>query len=430
MLLMELENMKEDFLSYEKYEEICKHEGVTDDESQNILVDFLNDLGVILHFNDPALKETNVINPEWATEAVYKIINYQKLADSNGILLKPCLKQILDKSRYPVRRHDFIIELMIKFELCFPLKEDIILVPGLLAEEEPEFKFDYDSAIKYLIQYDFLPKSVLTSFIVRMYRDIKNELCWRTGVVLEDILDDCTTVVKVDERDKKLYVYVNGAQKREYFPFIRKVLHEINNTFEKIGAKEMVPCNCRDCAFIPKPYFFEYPYLIKSLKKKKSTVRCQKSIEDVYIEDLLTGIKREDEEGDYKWDVFISYSRKDSALIKKITEDFKRYRISHWWDEEQMHPGVSIITSIEEALLKSRFVMPCFSQKQLKSGWSRAECDVVLNRILSGDSEQEIIPLILDDLSPKHLPPLLSNFKWVKYSDKQGYKEILKRLRK
>lgn len=425
-----LENITEDFISYEKFEEICRTEKINDDEDQHVLVEFLHDLGVVLHFHEPALKETNVINPEWATGAVYKIINSQILADNKGILPKSAIKKILDKHRYPIRRHDFIIELMKKFELCFALKEDTILIPDLLAVEEPEFEFDYQNSFKFLIQYDFLPKSVIARFIVRMHRNIKEDLRWRTGVVLEDQLFGCTSVVKVDEKDKKLLVFVNGSQAREYFTIIRKTLQDINDSFEKIDAREMVPCNCRECIPLKQPYFFEYSFLIRALKKELKDVLCQISLENVSIESLLSGIEVEQRETDYQWDVFISYSSKDADIVETILDDLKRHGITYWLDKEEILPGDHITRSIESGLKNSRFVMPCFSQNQLKSGWCQAEFEAALTSILSGKSKQKILPLILDDLNPDDIPPLISNIKWVRYSDKEGYKEILKRLKK
>jgi hypothetical protein len=48
-------------------------------------------------------------------------------------------------------------------------------------------------------------------------------------------------LVKVDERDKKIYLYVNGEQKRDYFSVIRYAFLTINNSFEKLKVIEKVP---------------------------------------------------------------------------------------------------------------------------------------------------------------------------------------------
>ena len=130
---------------------------------------------------------------------------------------------------------------MKKFELCFEMEQDCILIPDLLEIQEPKFDFDYSSSLKFLIDYDFLPKSVMPRFIVKMHKDIKDDLRWRTGVVLENSKLNSTSVVKADESDKKIYIFVNGEQKRDYFAVILDKFREINDSFEKMKAIERVP---------------------------------------------------------------------------------------------------------------------------------------------------------------------------------------------
>ena len=58
----------------------------TDREAMETLVDFLNDLGIILHFKEYLLEDTRVLRPEWLTGAVYKIVTSKLLsaAPPNG----------------------------------------------------------------------------------------------------------------------------------------------------------------------------------------------------------------------------------------------------------------------------------------------------------------------------------------------------------
>ncbi|NIR09228.1 MAG: GTP-binding protein, partial [Candidatus Aminicenantes bacterium] len=241
-----LENMEEHFISYKEYLDICTNENINTKSSQDTLVDFLNDLGIAIHFKELELEDTHVLEPKWVTEAVYKIINSEKLAKCNGVLKVGLLDEILkqkdkDDYYYPPDKYRYIIELMKKFELCYKLDANQVLIPDLLEVEERTFDFNYDSSLKFIIEYDFLPKSVMPRFIVRMNKDIKKGLQWRTGVVLEDKAFHSTAVVKSDERDRKIYIFVNGEQKRDYFSTIRKTLRDINGSFEKLETKELVP---------------------------------------------------------------------------------------------------------------------------------------------------------------------------------------------
>ena len=290
----QLVNMTDNFISYEQYKEMCKKEKITEKSAQDTLVDFLNDLGVILHFKDFELLDTHVLEPKWVTEAVYKIINSEKLAKSKGILRLDLLDDILKKEEetdyyYPPEKYGFIIDLMKKFELCYEIDRQTILLPDLLEVQEPQFDFDYDASLKFVINYDFLPKSVMPRCIVKMNKDIKSELRWRTGVVLEDKAFHSTAVIKADERDEKIYIYVNGEQKRDYFSIIRKAFWDINDSFEKLEAIELVPLPDNDEIAI------EYEELIGYELGERDEIYIGKLRKSYSVKELLNGIEKEEE---------------------------------------------------------------------------------------------------------------------------------------
>ena len=235
-----------EFITYEEYQNMCLEENVDNKSSQNTLVDFLNDLGVVVHFKEISLLDTHVLEPRWITEGVYKIINSETLAKKKGVLRFGMLDGILEQKKegdyyYPPARYDFIINLMKKFELCYAIDEETVLLPDLLAVPEPSFDFDSNGALKFFIEYDFLPRSIMPRFIVKMNRDIKNDLQWRTGVVLENKDFNSCAVIKSDNEARRIYINVNGGQKRDYFSSILFNLREINNSFEKLKAVEKIP---------------------------------------------------------------------------------------------------------------------------------------------------------------------------------------------
>jgi GTPase SAR1 family protein len=290
----QLTAMTETFISIDKYKEMCTKETITEKTDQDTLVDFLNDLGVILHFKDFELLDTHVLEPKWVTNAVYRIINSKELAACNGVLRLDLLDEILKKEAeddyyYPSRKYKYIIDLMKKFELCYEIDKETVLLPDLLEVQEPEFDFDYDASLKFVIDYDFLPRSVMPRFIVKMQKDIASELRWRTGVVLEDKAFRSTAVIQADERDEKIYIYVAGEQKRDYFSTIRKTFRDINDSFEKLEAKEMVPLQDNDEIAIKYESLIGYEqmgiddYTVGELRKIYS------------VKELLNGIEKEED---------------------------------------------------------------------------------------------------------------------------------------
>jgi small GTP-binding protein len=234
------------FIQYEDYKKICGEERINSESEQNTLVDFLHDLGVILHFRDIPLLNTHVLEPEWVTNAVYKVVNSKRVADSKGVLKLDMFPEILKQTDendfyYPVEQYGFIISLMKKFELSYDLDDRTVLLPSLLEIQRPDFEFDYNDALKFIIDYDFLPPSVMPRFIVKINRDIKDDLRWRTGVVLEDKNLNSSAVVRVDNEARRIYIYVDGEQKKDYFAVILHKFREINNSFEKLKATEKIP---------------------------------------------------------------------------------------------------------------------------------------------------------------------------------------------
>ena len=75
------------FIPFTRYQQLCAEQGVTETTSQETLVGFLHDLGIVVNFRDnPRLSETQVLDPEWVTNGIYKILNADWLAKRKGEL--------------------------------------------------------------------------------------------------------------------------------------------------------------------------------------------------------------------------------------------------------------------------------------------------------------------------------------------------------
>ena len=75
------------FITHDKYLELCAENEVSDETSQRTLIGFLHDLGVVLHFqDDPRLEALGILNPQWVTNGVYKILNSHTLFQNKGVL--------------------------------------------------------------------------------------------------------------------------------------------------------------------------------------------------------------------------------------------------------------------------------------------------------------------------------------------------------
>ncbi len=242
-----LEDMDNSYISANEYRKICKEAGITDKQPCETLIDFLHDLGVAVHFRDFILDAMHVLDPLWVTTAVYKIITAEKMVDSTGFLRLKHLGEILpqdDSENFscPPETYPFIMRLMQKFELCYPVGEEAVLIPQLLSVSEPEFNFKQDGSLRFALSYpDFLPPSVFPRFMVKVYRDIEDGFRWRTGVVLNDKIRNAQALVKADVEARSISIWVQGERRREYLNYLRYQLADINSSFEKLKVMELVP---------------------------------------------------------------------------------------------------------------------------------------------------------------------------------------------
>lgn len=286
-----LEGMEEDYISYRRYQTMCEEENIPDDISRETLIGFLHDLGIVLHFRDhPILEDTNVLNPEWVTRGVYKILNSHILFQKSGKLDRGDLNDILDPVSYPRNRHQFIIDMMRQFELCFDFEGgDRFLVPDLLQKEEPDTG-DWNGGLGFQYRYEILPGSVISRFIVRMHTFISKRTYWKNGVVLKSDDGKNRALVRADIEDRTISISVDGREsaRREFLAVIRADFRKIHATIPGLGVTEIVTLPDRPDIAV------EYQYL-KDLEEMGEESFIPPGLKQrVNVKQLLNGVESED----------------------------------------------------------------------------------------------------------------------------------------
>jgi internalin A len=292
-LKQSLEENKDNYISYDDYKNLCIKHDITEQDSQSTLCGFLHDLGIVLNFRDDdrfdRLREKNVLNPEWVTNAVYKLLNNLELFKSHGVFAATDLARMLDSTAYPsLKEHQFIIDMMRKFELCFSITDtQNYLIPELLQNEEPDLNWNKDDSLRFEYHYDILPHSVFSRFIVRLHEVISQKTYWRTGVVLAH--DNNKALIKADLEDKKIFVWVTGnpATRRVLLGVIRKEFKHIHGTIKGLEAKECIPLSENSKVVIT------YEELL-DLEKNKIIKHYYPLIkQEINVTELLNGVEEE-----------------------------------------------------------------------------------------------------------------------------------------
>ena len=279
------------FITQDEYLNLCNTNDVTDETSQHTLIGFLHDLGVVLHFqDDPRLEALGILNPQWVTNGVYKILNWKPLFENKGVLTLTMLNDILKPPEYPSDKRLFIVDMMKKFELCYDIKPDkIFLIPDLLPKDQPEgIELKNVSAFEY--QYPVLPSSVITRFIVRMNQHIENNVAWRTGVVLK--IGDNQAIVMADIEDKKISIYIDGLEhtRRDALSAIRYQLDEIHVSIKGLNPQKRIPI-----PEAPNAEPLDYDYLLQLERDgfDQLPVKDGNRLVKVDVRKLLSGIESE-----------------------------------------------------------------------------------------------------------------------------------------
>ncbi|MBN2116291.1 MAG: leucine-rich repeat domain-containing protein [Anaerolineales bacterium] len=282
---------KANFITYDKYLELCAENDVSDETSQRTLIGFLHDLGVVLHFqDDPRLEALGILNPQWVTNGVYKIINSHALFQNKGVLTVSMLDEILNLPEYPRGKRLFIVDMMKKFELCYDIESDkTFLVPDLLPKDEPaELKFNGVPAFEYA--YPVLPSSVITRFIVRMNQKINDGCVWRTGVVLK--IAENKALVKADIEDRKITIAIDGLEhmRRDTLLAICTHLDEIHDSIKGLTPEKLIPV---PGALNAKPLSYIYLLMLEAKGIEILPVPDGNRLIDVNIRKVLSGVPNE-----------------------------------------------------------------------------------------------------------------------------------------
>ncbi len=230
------------FITQDEYHNLCNMNDIKDEAVQHTLIGFLHDLGVVLHFqDDPRLEALGILNPQWVTDGVYKILNWKPLFENKGMLTLAMLNDILKSPDYPSDKRLFIVDMMKRFELCYDIESNkIFLIPDLLPKDQPKsIELKIVPAFEY--HYPVLPSSVITRFIVRMNEHIENDVAWRTGVVLK--LGENKAIVVADIEDKKISIFIDGLERtrRDALSAIRYQLDEIHTSVKGLNSQKRIP---------------------------------------------------------------------------------------------------------------------------------------------------------------------------------------------
>jgi internalin A len=295
-----LENDRRNYIDCAEYEATCRTHGITDRSEMFKLSDFLHKLGVCLHFQrDPMLRHRVILKPNWGTIAVYKILDNETVKQNLGRFCDADLCDIWQDREY-AEMHYPLLQLMKEFKVCYeiPRRKGEYIAPHLLSSDSPTYDLTDDRSAKVLrFQYKrFMPKGILTRFIVEMHSDIENvsdpksALVWKTGVILQENKSRAEVIEHYQQRD--ITIKIVGDRPRDFMTIINRKLREIHEYFqiEPEDYETIIPCNCDVCKASLTPFEFTLDTLHKYLDRGKFSIECQTSTDQVDVRGLIDNV--------------------------------------------------------------------------------------------------------------------------------------------
>ncbi|MUG94573.1 GTPase [Scytonema sp. UIC 10036] len=286
-----LENDSRNYISCEEYRQLCRFNGLSDREDMLRLSRYLHDLGVCLHFqDDPTLKHYVILKPEWGTTAVYKVLDNQTVKKNLGCFTHEDLEHIWGDTEYADMR-DELLHLMMRFKLCYPIahRPDNYLAPQLLDINQPDYTWDDTNNLILRYEYEFMPKGMLTRFIVEIHPWIEEQkLVWRSGVVLNKNQTRAEIIERYNQREIK--IRVTGNRKKELLAVVTHEFDKIHQCFERLQYDTLVPCNCKKCEGTQTPYSYPLKELREFLDAGAYQIQCRKSRQMADVRSLIDDI--------------------------------------------------------------------------------------------------------------------------------------------
>lgn len=131
---------------------------------------------------------------------------------------------------------------------------------------------------------------------------------------------------------------------------------------------------------------------------------------------------------DFAYDVFLSHSSKDKAVVHPLAERLRRDGLRVWLDDWEIRPGDSIPAKIEEGLERSRLLVLCMSANAFGSDWATLESQTFRFRDPL-NKERRFIPLRLDEAPIKGSLVQFLHINWLPEGNEQAYAKLLEACR-
>ena len=251
VLMNDLQEMPDDVIKSQEFYDKCKDYDVgTEKEQLDQIISWFQDLGVCFYSRrHPNSKRYMVLKPRWMLNALYILIFNGRYYAVNGIIKENdiyeliCrkvpdknIKQVYSEITYKEDQIQYILTVLLNYELIYRLDEERLFIPMLCDENEPNSlgTFLSEDALQISFEYTYLPENVLHKLMVRHGYDLNTKVVWRTGAMFHNSRCGWSALVRM--KDNCLDVFAITSQPEThpvnvYLDILRESINKINEGF-------------------------------------------------------------------------------------------------------------------------------------------------------------------------------------------------------
>jgi hypothetical protein len=133
---------------------------------------------------------------------------------------------------------------------------------------------------------------------------------------------------------------------------------------------------------------------------------------------------REQAKGSARADVFVSYSRRDGAFVRKLHQALAAAGREVWVDWEDIPPSAEWLKEIERAIESADTVVFVLSPDSASSPMCRHEC------AYAAGCNKRIIPVLLREVPASNMPEPLAKINWLFFRPQDDFKRSFQALLK
>ena len=286
-----LENRPEKYISYIDFLAVCDGLNVKDEAQQNLVRDWLRNIGSILFYDtDWRLKRTVILKPDWLVDVIYKLIvdNEEKITLNKGVITDEDLEGLIEIDE------DIVLQLMKEFDLCFQVGKNKYIIPHLLPLETPTKANNLKFPKKESLQFEYVFSSVIPGMvpilISKMFDKgyLKNKIYWRRGCVL-DYKDG--TVAKIvhelfpETNNDVIRLSIKGAKAAEFVIILKEEIDHLTKDGQLLSIN--VPCTNSGHCQHDTPSKVSLEQLERMQKQKVSNLQCRQCFKNISVKNLL-----------------------------------------------------------------------------------------------------------------------------------------------